>query len=385
MAEKNETGTALAKTVDQLPANQRAAELKGLLTSRIQNIEDVLPSNMRGTGEGQRLINRASLYFATKKDLHQYSMASIYAAVLQSVELGIPLDGRLGHIGSFGGDAVFMPDYKGLVMIAKRSLQIKDCYGDFVGTNDFFECGRQGPVSVCNHTPNYEKRGDVKGAYAIVTLSDNSWRYEYMTLEQLDKVRAKSRAKNGPWGTDPEQMYLKTVIRRILKLYVDDPTFVRALEVDEAADAIDVEFNDHRPTHSRVRPSTLGRPLQQAPQLPAPAPMPVDPPRGGKSTPPKKRDDQGDASPDCCDSQSGDADQTKSPAEVPLEFEAAFSEATAPEQVDAILTRDKSQYPESVRLAIASAGLKRKRELAPPAEKKTATRKAGEQKELGDN
>lgn len=382
MAEhKNESGTALAKNVDQLPANQRAAELKGMLTSRIQNIEDVLPSAMRGTGEGQRLINRASLYFATKKDLHQYSMASIYAAVLQSVELGIPLDGRLGHIGSFGGDAVFMPDYKGLVMIAKRSRQIKDCYGDFVGANDFFECGRQGPVSVCNHTPNYEKRGEVKGAYAIVTLPDNSWRYEYMTLEQLDKVRAKSRAKNGPWGTDPEQMYLKTVIRRILKLYVDDPTFVRALEVDEAADAIDVEFNDHRWTQSRVRPSTLGRPLQHAPQLPAPT---FEQPKGGKSSPPKKRDDQGEATPDGESQQPGDADQSQAPAEVPLEFEAAFAESTTPEQVDAILTRDKSQYPEAVRLAIASAGLKRKRELAPPAEKSGTKRKAGEQKELGE-
>lgn len=270
MAEqKQSAGTQLAAAIDKLPANQRASELRGLLTARIANIEDVLPSNLRGTGEGQRLINRASLYFSTKKDLHNYSMASIYAAVVQSVEIGIPLDGRLGHIGSFGGDAVFMPSYIGLVMIAKRSRQIKDCYGDIVGENDHFECGRQGPVSILNHTPNLTKRGKVKGAYAVVTMPDGTWRYEYMTLEQLDHVRNKARSKNGPWSTDTEQMQIKTVIRRVLKLYVDDPTFIRALEIDEATDAIDVEFSGG-PQASRVRPSPITQKLIQAPTVTMP-------------------------------------------------------------------------------------------------------------------
>ncbi len=253
---KQQHGTALAANVDKLPANVKAQELKGLLTARLNSIEDVLPSQMKG--EGQRLVNRAALYFATKKDLHNFSMSSIVIAVTQSCELGIPLDGRLGHIGSFGGDAVFMPDYKGLVMIAKRSRQIADCYGDFVGVNDLFECGRQGAESICNHSPNLEKRGAIKGAYAIVVMPDRTWRYEYMTKEQIDAVRKKSRAQNGPWKTDEEQMTIKTVVRRILKLYVDDPTFVRAMEIDDAASgAIDVELTGRGSGSSRVRPSSL--------------------------------------------------------------------------------------------------------------------------------
>jgi len=249
------SGTELMEALDNLPVTQRTNQLKGLLTTRISSIEDVLPGYMKG--EGQRFINRAAMYFATKRDVQNYSMGSVVAAIIQAAELGLAIDGRLAHIVKFGGEAVLNIDYKGLVSIAKRSNQITDCYGDVVGANDSFECGRNGPESILKHVPHKTARGAVEGAYAIVVLpGSEKWRYEYMTIEQLDHVKSKSKAQNGPWKTDTEQMQIKTVIRRALKLYCDDPSFIRALEIDEQADAIDVDSFAAGGT-ARVKTSSL--------------------------------------------------------------------------------------------------------------------------------
>jgi recombination protein RecT len=260
----NQSGQQLMEALDRLPVAQKTNQLKGLLTTRIQSIEDVLPSNMKG--EGQRLVNRAAMYFATKRDVQSYSMPSVVAAIIQAAELGLAIDGRLAHIAKFAGDAVLTIDYKGLVAVAKRSGQIKDCYGDIVGTNDSFDCGRNGPESILKHIPHKTSRGEIQGAYAIIVLPGTDWRYEYMTIEQLDHVRNKAPSKNGPWKTDTEQMQIKTVIRRALKLYCDDPAFIRATEIDEASEGYDLDYGHE--DRRRVQTSTLSFAQQS---LPAPA------------------------------------------------------------------------------------------------------------------
>jgi hypothetical protein len=85
------------------------------------------------------------------------------------------------------------------------------------------------------------------GAWAIVTLPDGTWRYEIMDYAEIEGIRGRSKSKDsGPWVTDADQMRIKTVIRRILKLYCDDPAINRAMELDEddyrddAPDAADV-------------------------------------------------------------------------------------------------------------------------------------------------
>ena len=73
-------------------------------------------------------------------------------------------------------------------------------------------------------------------AYAIIKLPDDEWRYELMDMDELDDIRKRSPAwqKNvGPWVSDDLEMRKKTVIKRALKTYCDDPAIVRALQLDD--------------------------------------------------------------------------------------------------------------------------------------------------------
>ena len=58
----------------------------------------------------------------------------------------------------------------------------------------------------------------LKGVIAMCIFEDGSLDFEYMSKEQLEKVRQQSKAKNSlAWGTFTEEMYKKVVIRRLCK------------------------------------------------------------------------------------------------------------------------------------------------------------------------
>ena len=226
--------TELAKAPPrELSVNQQISEK---LNERLATIEQILPDACKGQAE--RLVKRALFYFATAKSdrLRKCTPASFVTCVVQAAEIGLPLDGRLGHAVPYGTEASFQPDYKGLVVLARRTGQIKDAYGDVVCENDHFKHGREGPESVLEHTYQIgQPRGKVIGAYCVIKFPGGDWRYEIMDADELDKIRKRSKASGaGPWVTDTDQMRIKTVLKRGLKLYCDDPSMVRALELDDA-------------------------------------------------------------------------------------------------------------------------------------------------------
>jgi recombination protein RecT len=70
------------------------------------------------------------------------------------------------------------------------------------------------------HQPDvFADRGPLVGAYAIVTDTNTGIVYrDSMTKDQLDAVKAKSRTPDsGPWKDFPEEMYRKTMARRLVK------------------------------------------------------------------------------------------------------------------------------------------------------------------------
>jgi recombination protein RecT len=263
--DKPAPGTALANAVENLPVNQKTQEIGAYLNMRLDTIEEALPSNMKA--EGKRLIRRAMIYFASKAELHDCTVPSFLMCVVQAAELGLALDGRLCHAVAYNvkvsrkGDpdkwerrAQCMPDFKGLVSVAKRSNQISDCDGDIVCEGDHFRYGMLNGSNVFEFTPNPDKRGKIRGAFARVVMPNGLWSVEYMNLDQLNAIRQKSKAKDsGPWVTDTEQMYVKTAIRRLLKMYCDDPSFIHATEIDDLSDVIEGQIVTSNNSRSRVR------------------------------------------------------------------------------------------------------------------------------------
>lgn len=223
---------------------ERKTFIEKALNDRIETISELLPEEKRG--QAGRLVKVALLYFTRDTKLHEVTPLSFIQCVFDSASTGIPLDGRLGHAVAFNckvktdrGDVwekrvKFMPDFKGIVAVARRTRQIADARTRVVYEKDHFEHGMRGPEVVCNHTPAEGDRGVMKGALCLLTFHDKPWTYEYMTKAEIDKVRASSKAKDdGPWVDWFDEMARKTVLKRALKTYCDDPQLIEVIRADD--------------------------------------------------------------------------------------------------------------------------------------------------------
>lgn len=237
-----------AALLEQVLANTtvaiKARAINESLEKRITQIEELLPDALKG--QAPRLVKRAILTFSRNPSLEKCTPQSFIRCVLEAAELGLAIDGRLGHAVPYKTEAQFQPDYKGLIAVAKRNRVLKDCYGDVVCKADNFRAYRQDGKSYLFHEypEMLQPRGEVVGAYAVVVLPDGDWRYELMTLADLNTIRGRSKSFNGqgasPWKSDPAEMQKKTVIKRALKLYCEDPAIMRALELDDRDFDVDV-------------------------------------------------------------------------------------------------------------------------------------------------
>lgn len=134
----------------------------------------------------------------------------------------------------------FIPDWRGLIFLAKKSGQIKHAYGDVVHENDVIEY-QKGDDPKLLHRPALKSRGEVIGAYCVAVLPDDTKHIEYMPCEELEAIRARSKAKDsGPWQTDTNAMYIKTVVRRALKPFAASPQMQTAIHLDNMAVGLDL-------------------------------------------------------------------------------------------------------------------------------------------------
>lgn len=299
-------------------ANDLFTSLKAQLDERIAAVAELMPEHMRA--DAARHVKQAYMYFVRRRELHDVTAASFIQCVLDAAELGLSLDGRMAHAVAYNckvskkGEAErwerkaqLMPDWKGLVSVAKRTKQVADIYGDVVCENDLFELRREGPTDTLRHEPAKQQRGLTIGAYAIYVQHDRTWRYEYCTIEDIQHVRSKSKAADdGPWVTDFNEMARKTVVRRGLKCYCDNPTLIRAIEHDErAAGFIEVESRPISRAVTKPPPAIEHNP---SPTLnldvqPEPETVPVERGRREESQPALSVDDAGklDLALDACD------------------------------------------------------------------------------------
>ena len=135
----------------------------------------------------------------------------------------------------------FIPDWRGLISLAKRSGQIKHAEARIVYANDHIEY-ELGDTPKLVHRPNLDDPGEFKGVYCIVTLPDGQKHIEYMRRTEVEKVRNSSKAKNGgPWKEWYDMMAIKTVVRRAMKPFASSPEMHTAIEADnESTGIVDV-------------------------------------------------------------------------------------------------------------------------------------------------
>lgn len=137
--------------------------------------------------------------------------------------------------------------YRGLIDLVSRTGRLKQIEARIVYENDQFDM-RFGVEPRFDHVPKLDgDRGRAKLVYMIARLADGGTHIDWMTTEDVNRIRSRSKASDsGPWLTDWEEMAKKTVIRRGIKMLpmsiedARDYAIGAALENADADEAADI-------------------------------------------------------------------------------------------------------------------------------------------------
>lgn len=184
---------------------------------------------------------------------------TLFGACMRAAQDGLLPDGREGAIVTFKGQAQWMPMVAGIMKKVRNSGEISTWSVQVVKANDEFDF-QLGDEEKIVHKPALTERGDTIGAYSIVTMKDGEKSREWMSIEEINRIRQRSRSGNsGPWNTDFDEMAKKTVVRRHAKrlpMSTDLDEFIR--QDDELFTAAPAEPKDITPEPDK--PQQQGRP-----------------------------------------------------------------------------------------------------------------------------
>jgi recombination protein RecT len=105
----------------------------------------------------------------------------------------------------------------GMRQLVRNSGEIITWEADVVHERDKWKYQR-GDNPLIFHEPVQGDRGPVIAAYSIARFKTGELSREWMWIDELEKVRATSKAQRGPWQDWTEEMYKKTVCKRHAKV-----------------------------------------------------------------------------------------------------------------------------------------------------------------------
>lgn len=191
------------------------AVIRQNLTQMAPEFESALPKHITV----EKFTRVAMTAIQNNPDLQNADRRSLFGAIVRLAQDGLLPDGREGAIVLFGNKAQAMPMIAGILKKLRQSGEIAKVSAQVVHENDEFVWTLGFDEDVTHNPPPLDKpRGKAIGAYATAVLKDGSRLLEVMSLEEIEKVRAVSRAKgNGPWVQWWGEMARKTVMRRLSK------------------------------------------------------------------------------------------------------------------------------------------------------------------------
>jgi recombination protein RecT len=221
------------------PVQVQMNTIKGLIERSKDAIASRLPKHLTP----DRIMKVALTAINKTPKLLECSRESLLMSIMQAAELGLEPGGALGegYLVPYGNQCQFIPGYRGLISLARRSGQIISIEAHVVATKDTFECGL-GLDPFLKHTPAWEEAdpGPLRFVYAVAKLKDGGVQFEVMSRAQIEAIRAKSKAgRSGPWVDHFDEMARKTVIRRLFKYLPVSVELASALEIQGSAEAGD--------------------------------------------------------------------------------------------------------------------------------------------------
>jgi recombination protein RecT len=202
-----------------LPAETRRANPVTVIHQNLDQMAPELAKALPAHVSPEKFVRVAKTAIINNPDLQNADRASLFGAIGRLAQDGLLPDGRESAIVLFGNKAQAMPMIAGILKKLRQSGDVAKISAQVVHENDHFVWKLGFDEDVEHNPPALNKpRGNPSGAYATAVLKDGSRLLEVMTLEEIEKVRSVSRAKNnGPWVTWWGEMARKTVMRRLSK------------------------------------------------------------------------------------------------------------------------------------------------------------------------
>ena len=223
------------------------AEFQQILASRKGAIQSRLPAHMQHLAD--RIVKIAITSAAKTPKILECTKESVLLSIMQAAELGLEPGGALGegYLVPYSVKGVqtcqFIPGYRGLISLARRSGQIISIEAHLVREGDEFdfELGLE-PRLVHKPWMGEGDQGKIRAVYAVAKLVGGGIQYDVMVKSEIDAIRKRSKSGEfGPWVSDYGEMARKTVIRRLFKYLPVSVEMTRVMEIDAGVDAVDMD------------------------------------------------------------------------------------------------------------------------------------------------
>lgn len=214
--------TSLAAVGEGAPARNPITEVRAQFEKMSTQIQAVLPAHI-SVDKFQRVALTA---IQMNPALMQADRQTLFGACLKCASDGLIPDGREAALVEFKAkqkDGTFrrLVQYQPMIAGIRKKVRNAGCVENWathiVKERDEFDY-ELGDNERITHKPARGDRGKTIAAYSIVTLKGGEKSREVMFVEDLDRIRARSRSGDrGPWATDTDEMYRKTVAKRHAK------------------------------------------------------------------------------------------------------------------------------------------------------------------------
>lgn len=202
----------------QIAQQNQLAEVRAQLAKQLGQFAAVLPKHIPAERFGRVVLTAIQ----NNPELLDVDRRSLFNAAMRAAQDGLLPDGRLGAIVIYKGKggiklAQWLPMIAGLRQKVRNSGEIVDWNAHVVHEQDAWDY-EEGDNPRILHKPTRGERGPIVAAYSIARFRTGEVSREWMWIEELNKVRAVSKAERGPWQDWPEEMYRKTVAKRHAKV-----------------------------------------------------------------------------------------------------------------------------------------------------------------------
>jgi recombination protein RecT len=231
----------LAETREQIQQQKLAkATFPNMLERFKGEIARALPRHLNA----DRMCRIALTEFRKNPRLAECDPRSVFAAIIVASQLGLE-PGVLGqaYLIPYKQECQLIIGYQGLIDLVRRSGLVQRIEAHVVRHGEKFTY-KSGLHTVLEHEPQLEGTpGALRLCYAVAEFKDGGYHVEVMVQDQVEKIRDRSQAvinakkynKTTPWDTDTEEMWRKTVLRRVCKYLPKSPEIATALSLDDAA------------------------------------------------------------------------------------------------------------------------------------------------------